>query len=88
MIPRCVYVTLVAAVLATALAAVMTRHAGRKQFVELQALLADRDKYLDEWGRLQLELATVATHSRIELLAHHRLGMSTPDDQALRMVVP
>ncbi len=86
--PPFVCVTLVAAVLITAFAAVTTRHEGRKLFVEFQALLAARDEYLDEWGRLQLELATLATHSRIELLAQRRLGMSTPDDQALRMVVP
>ncbi|MGH8468144.1 MAG: cell division protein FtsL [Gammaproteobacteria bacterium] len=69
---------LVGLVVITALAITMTRHQSRKLFVELQALEQRRDAMNDEWGRLQLEQATLGTHGRIEERARSALNMTMP----------
>ncbi len=62
----------------TALAVVLAKHESRKLFVELQGLERSRDELNVEWGRLQLEQGTWATHSRIESVARAKLGMEIP----------
>ncbi|MGH8509154.1 MAG: cell division protein FtsL [Gammaproteobacteria bacterium] len=69
---------LVGLVVITSLAIAMTRHQSRKLFVELQALEQRRDAMNDEWGRLQLEQATLGTHGRIEERARGALNMTVP----------
>jgi cell division protein FtsL len=76
------------AVMASALAVVYTKHLNRKLFVELQALQASRDMMNIEWGQLQLEQGTLATHSRIEEHARARLGMGLPAPAAVVIVRP
>jgi len=66
-------------VLASSLGVVYAKHESRKLFVELDKLKKDRDEMNVEWGRLQLEQSTLATHSRIERTAKKRLGMITPE---------
>lgn len=70
---------LMLAVLASALAVVYMRHEGRKLFIDLQALQQVRDDMDVEWGQLQLEQSTWATHSRIDPIAREQLGMAVPD---------
>lgn len=70
---------LVLAALASALAVVYARHEGRKLFIDLQALQQVRDEMDVEWGQLQLEQSTWATHSRIDPIAREQLGMQAPD---------
>jgi cell division protein FtsL len=41
-----------------------------------------------EWGRLQLEQSTLATHGRIERTAKKRLGMVTPEYEQILIVKP
>lgn len=73
---------------ASALGVVVCRHEARRAFVELQRLEGERDAMNEEWGRLQLEQATWATHGRIEELARTRLGMRRPEGNALIVVTP
>ncbi len=61
-----------------ALAVVTAQHRGRKLF---QALEAEQEKVrrLDiEFGQLQIEMSTWATHPRIEKIARERLRMEVP----------
>ncbi|MCP4041352.1 MAG: cell division protein FtsL [Gammaproteobacteria bacterium] len=70
----------------TALAVVLAKHESRKMFVELQGLERSRDELNVEWGRLQLEQGTWATHSRIESVARSKLGMEIPRADAIVLV--
>ena len=76
------------AVMVSALAVVYSRHESRKLFVELQVLQEERDEMNVEWGRLQLEQSTLATHSRIEQTAKKRLQMVTPEYEKVLIVRP
>jgi cell division protein FtsL len=69
---------LVLAVVASALTLVWARHEARSQFVELRAMEAERDGLDIQWGQLQLEQSTWATHGRIERIAREQLAMRTP----------
>jgi cell division protein FtsL len=70
---------LLVAVLVSALAVVQVRYLSRARFTELQALQAERDSYVTEWGRLLLEEGAWSQHRRIEATARARLGMDLPD---------
>jgi len=62
-----------------ALGVVTSQHRGRKLFQDLEGE-QERVRKLDiEYGQLQLELSTWATHPRIEKIARDRLHMVTPD---------
>ena len=62
-----------------ALGAVTSQHRARKLFQSLEGE-HERVRQLDiEYGQLQLELSTWATHPRIEQIARDRLHMVTPD---------
>lgn len=63
---------------ASALALVYTKHESRKFFVELEGLTAERDELNIEWGRLQIEQSTWATHARIEKVAVDDLQLARP----------
>lgn len=74
-------------VVVCALGVVTSQHRGRKLFQDLEAE-QERSRQLDvEYGQLQLELSTWATHPRIEKVARDRLHMVTPDALG-RVVVP
>lgn len=73
-------------VVACALGVVTSQHRARKLFQALEAE-QERVRQLDiEYGQLQLEMSTWATHPRIEKIARDRLHMVTPD--AAGRVVP
>lgn len=76
------------AVMLSALAVVYAKHESRKLFVEWQALLDKQDEMNIEWGQLQLEQSTWATHTRVESLARERLGMILPPQSAVVIVRP
>jgi cell division protein FtsL len=62
-----------------ALGVVTSQHRGRKLFQDLEGE-QERARQLDvEYGQLQLELSTWATHPRVEKIARERLHMVTPD---------
>jgi cell division protein FtsL len=60
------------------MALVYTKHESRKLFVELEELTAARDELNIEWGQLQIEQSTWATHARIERVATEKLALSRP----------
>jgi cell division protein FtsL len=72
----------------SALAVVYSTHQSRKLFAELQNLQKGRDDLDVEWGRLQLEQSTFATHGYIEAVARERLGMHMPKPDAVVIVKP
>ena len=85
---RLVIAVLWVAVLASALGVVYGKQEARNRFNELQKLTTQRDDLDIEWGQLQLEQSTWATHGRVEQVAHDDLGMVTPQASELRIVQP
>lgn len=62
-----------------ALGVVTSQHKARKLFQQLE-VEQERSRQLDvEYGQLQLELSTWATHPRIEKIARERLKMRLPE---------
>jgi cell division protein FtsL len=77
-----------AAVVASALGAVHARHESRRQAVELGMLEEQRDAYIAEWSRLQLEQAWLADASNVEGKAREQLGMQPPAETRILVVEP
>jgi cell division protein FtsL len=54
----------------------------RQQARELDLAIREQQRQIreleTEWGRLQLELASITARSRVERLARERLGMEEP----------
>jgi cell division protein FtsL len=78
--------TLLIAVLASALGVVWTRHESRVLFVNLTALQNQRDELNIEYGKLELEQATYAEPRRIDDEARQKLGMVDPRPQDIRLL--
>jgi cell division protein FtsL len=76
------------AVLGSALGVVYAKHEARSRFNELQKLTQQRDDLDIEWGQLQLEQSTWATHGRVERVARDELRMVIPQASDLRIVQP
>ena len=72
-----VFVFAVVCVLSS-IALVFTKHESRKLFVELEGLTHERDELNIEWGQLQIEQSTWATHARIERVATDDLSLVRP----------
>lgn len=85
---RFLLAVLVLANIATAVGVVYARHRHRVLFVELTRLEKQRDELNIEFGRLQLEQATVAESTRIEQVARVRLGMKFPEAGDVVVVRP
>ena len=81
-----VMLMLLAAVLASALGVVWTRHESRVLFVALTTLQNQRDETNIEYGKLELEQATYAEPRRIDDEARIKLGMVTPAPQDIRLL--
>ena len=77
---------LLACTLVTAVQLVLAKHENRTLFAELQTLEKARDKLNREWGRLQLEQATLGRHGRVEELAAEKLSMHRPKMKSLVFV--
>jgi cell division protein FtsL len=76
---RFLLVVVILASIASAIGVVYARHRHRLLFVELAKLEKVRDELNIEFGRLQLEQATVAESNRIDQVARVRLGMKFPE---------
>jgi cell division protein FtsL len=76
---RFLLVAMILASIASAIGVVYARHRHRLLFVELAKLEKVRDELNIEFGRLQLEQATVAESNRIDQVARTRLGMKFPE---------
>ncbi len=79
---------MLAAVLGSAVGVVYSKHQSRKYFVELQGQNEARDELNVEWGRLQLEQSTWATHGRIERSAREKLHMALPKPDETVVIQP
>ncbi|MGH8635436.1 MAG: cell division protein FtsL [Burkholderiales bacterium] len=79
---------LLAVLTACALALVTSQHQARKLYVELQKEQELAQQLEVEWGQLQLEASTWATHARVEKLATRALGMRVPPASRLQVVPP
>jgi cell division protein FtsL len=76
------------AVVGSALGVVYTRHESRRQAVALGLLEDQRDAYVAEWSRLQLEQAWLADASHVESKAREHLRMHPPEDTLILVVEP
>lgn len=65
-------------VVASALGVVSSQHQSRKLFVALEREEARAKELEIEWGQLQLEQSTWASHARVERIARERLGLQEP----------
>ena len=81
-------VLLLAALITCALALVTSQHQARKLYVELQKEQELAQQLEVEWGQLQLEQSTWATHARVEKLAIQSLGMRVPPASRIQVVPP
>lgn len=78
---------LAAAVVASGIWVATTKHEARQLFAELEELKREQDRLQIDWGRLQLEQSTMATHNRIESLAREKLALGDPDPEQVLIVV-
>jgi cell division protein FtsL len=85
---RLVVAVLWVAVLASSLGVIYGKQEARNRFSELQKLTKARDDLDIEWGQLQLEQSTWATHARVEQVARDDLHMVIPQASDLRIVQP
>ena len=85
---RLLLVVLLACTIASAIGVVFMRHRHRQLFVELSRLEAARDELNIEFGRLQLEQATLAQANRVDNVARGRLGMKFPEAADIVVVRP
>jgi cell division protein FtsL len=85
---RWLVVALWAGVFVSALGVVYAKHEARSRFMDLQTLTTERDELDIEWGQLQLEQSTWATHGRVERAAREDLHMVIPQANDLRIVRP
>ena len=75
-------------VLVSSLGVIYAKQEARNRFNELQKLTRTRDDLDIEWGQLQLEQSTWATHGRVEQVARDDLHMTIPQATDLRIVQP
>lgn len=79
----CFLLTLMLAVLVSALAIVYTTNEFRLNFIELQRLEQQANQLQLQWGQLLLEQASLATPARVEQLAAEKLEMRLPRDKEI-----
>lgn len=72
---RTINTFLVLILMVSAIAVVYAKHRNRMLYTDLRELQSVRDDLNVDWGRLQLEQSTWATHSRVEAVARKRLAM-------------
>ena len=76
----------VTACVLSALAIVYTKHDSRKLFIELENLATERDALNIEWGQLQIEQSTWATHARIERVAVDEMSLIRPQAEEIYVI--
>jgi cell division protein FtsL len=79
-------VLLIAVLICCALGVVTSQHKARKLFVELQKEQELAKRLDEEFGQLQLEQSTWATHGRVEKVAVGQLGMRVPTPNRVRIL--
>ncbi|MCW8870858.1 MAG: cell division protein FtsL [Proteobacteria bacterium] len=82
---------LVTVILALLLASVLvafvySQNETRKVFAALQQAEQEKTRINGEWARLQIELSTLVSNSRIEHLAKSELGMKLPEEEQIMVI--
>ncbi len=72
-------VLLLTMVIGSALSVIYVKHESRILFAELRDTQKLKDQEVIEWGRLQLQNSTLATHSNVESRARKTLKMLLPE---------
>jgi len=85
---RLLLIILLACTIASAIGVVFMRHRHRQLFVELSKLEHARDEINIEFGRLQLEQATLAQATRVDQEARGRLSMKFPEAADIVVIRP
>jgi len=85
---RLVVSALLIANVISAIAVVYSRHQHRQSYAALTRLERERDRLNIEFGRLQLEQATLAESQRVNKIARDRLGMYVPEITDIVLVRP
>ena len=84
--PAALVVVFAVICVSSAMALVYTKHEARKLFVELEQLTMERDELNIEWGQLQIEQSTWATHARIEQVANDDLALIRPQPTEIYVI--
>ena len=71
---------LLTSVLGSALTVIYVKHQSRVLFADLRSVQKQQDQQIIQWGRLQLQNSTLATHSNVEARARKDLKMRLPED--------
>jgi cell division protein FtsL len=66
-------------VLGSALTVIYVKHQSRVLFSDLRKTQRLQDQQVIQWGRLQLQNSTLATHSNVETRARKSLVMRLPE---------
>lgn len=88
MMLRLLNVCLVLVIVASSIGVIYSKHHNRMLYVELRQLETNRDDLNVDWGRLQLEQSTWATHGRVESAARKRLKMRNVDYAEVVIIKP
>jgi cell division protein FtsL len=80
---RICFTLLLTLVLGSALTVIYVKHQSRMLFAELRSVQKQQDQQVIQWGRLQLQNTTLATHSHVESRARHDLKMRLPESVEL-----
>ncbi len=70
-------------VIGSALTVIYVKHQSQVLFADLRSIQKQQDQQAIEWGRLQLQNTTLATHSNVESRARKDLKMQLPEDVEL-----
>lgn len=62
----------------SAIGTVTSNHRARKMFAEIEHEQSRMRDLEIEWGQLQLEQSTLASHARVEKIARDKLHMKAP----------
>lgn len=76
-------VVLLAAIVASGTALIVTIHESRTLFQEREALKREHDRLRGEWSAYTLEVSFLAGHTEIDKLARERFGMIDPGDRTV-----
>jgi cell division protein FtsL len=73
-------------VVASGIWIVDVEHRSRQLFMQTEELNRELDRLQTEWGQLQIEQGTHATHSLIESVARQKLELTEPSGDQLVVV--
>jgi cell division protein FtsL len=77
------FALLLTLVLGSALTVIYVKHQSRVLFADLRNIQKQQDQQVIQWGRLQLQNTTLATHSNVESRARKDLKMRLPENVEL-----